>query len=185
LRPFSHENIQLLLNNKITFVCAHQHVKIQFVAREIKNDLFENNAALYLKLPDHLLRIQRRSFFRIDIPHTSPVKCIIPIQPENPGEAVILRAIPLVDISLSGIRLLCEIDEITLLPNTTFPNCQIELPTFGLMTVTIEVRNVISFASHDNVTRKHIGCRFIHLDNQTAMLQDYISRMECKTLVLI
>ena len=70
--PFPPENKQLLLSDKFTFVSVHQHVKIQFVAHDIQNDLFENNEAFYMELPDYLLRIQRREFFRTTIPASPP-----------------------------------------------------------------------------------------------------------------
>ena len=66
--PFPPENKQILLSDKITFVSSHQHVKVQFVVHDIQNDLFENNESFYMDLPEFLLRIQRREFFRTPIP---------------------------------------------------------------------------------------------------------------------
>lgn len=173
------ENRQLLLDGKITFVSAHQQVKIQFEARDIKNDLFENSDAFYLGLPDYLLRIQRREFFRIAIPSTTPVKCVIPIQTENPGEPVIMREIPLVDISGGGVGLLCREQETVLLPNKTFSDCQISIPDVGTLIVAIEVRNGITLTADNDVIYKRVGCCFIRLNNQMNMLlQRYIARLQ-------
>jgi c-di-GMP-binding flagellar brake protein YcgR len=182
--PFPPENKQLLLSDKITFVSMHQHVKIQFTAHDVQNDLFENNEAFYLELPDYMLRIQRREFFRIPIPATSHIKCIIPIQPENPDDSVIMRAVPIVDISGGGIGLLCGEHEATLLPQKIFPDCQISIPDVGILTVTIEVRNGINFTAHNKAVHKCVGCRFIQLDNQTnILLQRYITRLQSESLV--
>jgi len=181
--PFSPENKQLLLSDKITFISQYQHAKIQFVVRDIVSDLFENNEAFYMKLPSYLLRIQRREFFRAAIPPTDLVKCIIPVQPENPDDPVIMREASLVDISGGGIRLLCEGNEATLLPNKTFPNCQILLPDVGTLTVTIEVRSNINFVTPNNEFHKRVGCRFIHLDNQINIpLQRHITRLQSKNM---
>src|ERR1017187_10056185 len=109
--PFPPENKLILLSDKITFVSLHQHVKIQFVANHIENDLFENNEAFYMELPDYLLRVQRREFYRALIPASTPIQCIIPIQPDSPGNPVIMRKVPLVDISGGGIGLLCGENE--------------------------------------------------------------------------
>lgn len=181
--PFPPENKQLLLSEKITFVSIHQHVKIQFEADDLQNDLFENNEAFYLKLPDYLLRIQRREFFRTSIPSSSPVKCIIPIQPENPDSPVIMRVVPLVDISGGGVGLLCGEHEDTLLPLKVFPNCQISIPEVGVLTVTIEVRHVINIGTN-KVMYKRVSCRFVGLNNQmNILLQRYITRLQSESLV--
>lgn len=181
--PSPPENKHILLSDKITFVSAHQHVKIQFVAREIENDLFENNEAFYLKLPDYLLRLQRRDFFRTPIPVSAPVKCIIPIPQENPDDPVIMREVRLADISGGGIGLQCEEHEAELLPNKIFPDCQISIPDIGMLTVDIEVRNAYNVTSPGNVVHKHVGCRFIHLNRQmNILLQRYITRLQSENL---
>ena len=182
--PFPPENKQLLLSDQITFVSVHQHVKIQFVVHDIQNDLFESNEAFYIELPDYLLRIQRREFYRSSIPASALVKCIIPIPPDDPDDPVIMRAVPLVDISGGGVGLLCEENEATLLPNKIFPNCQISLPDIGTLTVTIEVRNGIDFTTPNKAVHKRVGCRFIRLDNQmNILLQRYITYLQSERLV--
>ena len=182
--PFPPENKQLLLSDKITFVSMHQHVKIQFTSHDVQNDMFENNEAFYLELPDYLLRIQRREYFRIPIPAASNIRCIIPVQPENPDGPVIMRSIPLVDISGGGIGLLCGENEATLLPKKVFPDCKISIPEVGILTVTIEVRNGINFTGHNKLVHKCVGCRLVQLDSQAnILLQRYITRLQSESLV--
>jgi len=188
--PFPPENKLVSLSDKITFVSAHQHIKIQFVAQHIENDLFENNEAFYLELPEHMLRIQRREFYRAPIPAASSVKCIIPIQPENPDEPVTMREVLILDISGGGIGLLCGEGETELLPKKVFPDCQILLPDIGTLTAAIEVRNGINFTTNNNVVHKHVGCCFIRPDNQIdntemdSLLQRYIIHLQRESLIL-
>jgi c-di-GMP-binding flagellar brake protein YcgR len=173
------ENKQLLLSGKITFVSMHQQIKIQFVARDIENDLFENNEALYLKLPDYLLRILRREFFRIAIPAAAPINCIIPIIPQSKKERIVMREVPILEISGDGIGLLCGEHEDTLLPEKIFRDCQISIPDIGILKVTIVVRNGFNFTTPDNVVHKRVGCSFILLDNKmNNLLQRYIIRLQ-------
>lgn len=182
--PFPPENKQILLSEKITFVSSHQHVKVQFEANDIENDLFENDEAFYLDLPDFILRIQRRDFFRTPIPANPVIRCIIPIQPENPDDPVIMRGVPLYDISGGGIGLLCGEYETTLVPDKTFPDCQISLPDIGTLKVTIEVRNSYNFTTRNNVVHKRVGCHFIGLDSQAnILLQRYITRLQSESLI--
>jgi c-di-GMP-binding flagellar brake protein YcgR len=182
--PFAPENKQILRCEKITFVSAHHHVKIQFVAHSIENGLHENNQAFYLELPDYLLRIQRREFFRTAIPAHSLVKCIIPILPENPEDEVIMFEAPVLDISGGGIALRCREHEATLLPEKIFPDCRISIPDVGTLTVTIQVRYSMNYTAHNNAVHKHVGCQFIGLDVQmNNLLQRYITRLQSESLI--
>lgn len=183
--PFPPDNKQLLLSDRVIFVSAHRHVKIQFVAYDARSELFENNEAFYLELPDYLLRIQRRDFFRIDVPSSPPVKCIIPVMPENPGDPVTMREALVMDISGGGIGLLCDKNEDILLPGKILPDCRVSIPHVGSLSVTIEVRNILSFTTHNNVVHKRAGCRFVHLDNQASiLLQGYIIHLQRERLIL-
>ena len=181
--PFPAENKRLLLSDKITFVSVYQHVKIQFTVHGIESGLFENGEAFYTKLPDYLLRIQRRESFRVDIPSSIHVKCIIPVQPETPGEPVIMHRVPIVDISGGGIGLLCNRHEADLLPNKTFQDCRISISNVGTLTETIEVRFNIDLATRNNEVHERVGCRFVHMDNQTnLLLQRHIARLQSESM---
>lgn len=176
---FAPEDRLILLDDKITFVSMHQHVKVQFEAGNIVNGLFCNRKAFYLNRPDTLLRIQRREFFRSSIPSIGQARCIIPVQQEDPDDRATLRAAPLMDISGGGIRLLCNGDDATLLPNKTFTDCQISLPDEDTLTVNIEVRNSTHFTAANNEVYKRVGCRFVSLNNQTNIqLQRHINRLQ-------
>jgi len=181
--PFQPENRELLLSEEITFVCMHRQVKIQFVARNIANDLFKNSVALYMKLPEQLLRIQRRESYRSAILSPEQVKCLIPIRSENPDAPVVMHAAPLMDISSGGVRLLCDGDEAALQPNKTFPDCQISLPEVGTLTVTLEVRNSMDFTSSNEVVHKRVGCRFVGLDKHINIpLQRHIAQLQSESM---
>jgi hypothetical protein len=95
-----------------------------------------------------------------------------------------MRSVPLIDISGSGIGLLCGEHESTLVPNKVFPDCQISIPDVGILKVTIEVRTCINFHLHNNVVNKRIGCHFIGLENSSnILLQRYITRLQSECLV--
>ena len=184
--PFPPENKNVTLSDKITLVSMHQHVKVQFVTHDIKIVLLEGDEAFYTDLPDFLLRIQRRDFFRLSIPSSTPITCIIPIRPYNPkkpDEPEILREVPITDISGGGLALLCDEHETELLPKTTFQNCLIALPEAGTIKVNIEVRNNIKVTARDESITTRVGCQFIRLDNQMqSILQSYITRLQSENL---
>lgn len=178
------DNKQLILSDKITFVGIHKHVKIQFTTHHIESALFRNESAFYMDLPGYLLRIQRREHFRTVVPAASPIRCIIPIQPGNPEEPVIMRAVQIVNISGGGIGLLCGEHETMLLPKKIFSNCKISIPDIGTLNVTIEVRANIKVTAPNHAVRTHVGCAFVEMDNQTSiLLQRYIARLQSESLI--
>lgn len=186
--PYAPENKRILQSNKITLVTLHQGVKVQLEVDGIQLASLgdDGGEVFYLELPDQLLRIQRREFFRLAIPFSTPVKCIIPIKPENPDnpdELPVVREVPLADISGGGIGLSCGEHENELLPGKVYQDCRILLPDIGTLIATIEVRNGINFTTHNNVTYKRVGCQFVRLDNQmNILLQRYITRLQSETL---
>ena len=173
------KNRQLLVSEKITFVSMHQQVKIQFVARGIESGSFENGDAFYLEMPGHILRILRREFFRIPIPADTPVKCIIPARPKSSGKGIIILEVPVTEISGDGVGLVCDEQDDTLLPGKTFRDCQIEIPDFGTLRVTLKVKTNNTFTAPGNVIRKRVGCQLIFLDHRMSqILQRYVIHLQ-------
>lgn len=173
------ENQQLLLSDKITFVSMHQHVKIQFVAHHVESGSFEGGEAFYLEMPDHLLRILRREFFRIPIPRDTLVKCIIPTPPKSSNDRMFMNEVPVAEISGDGIGLICDENDDTLLPGKTFRNCQIEIPDFGTLKVTLKVRTNNTFTTPTNVVRRRVGCQLIFLNSEMSrLLQRYVIHLQ-------
>ena len=184
--PFPPENKKVTLSDKITFVSTHQHVKVQFVTHDIRMILLEGDETFYLDLPDFLLRIQRRDYFRLSIPASTPVNCIIPIRPYNPdkpNEPEILREVPVLDISGGGLSLLCDEHETELLPGKVFQDCLISLPDTGKLRVNIEIKNNIKFTTRNELVNVRVGCLFVRMDNQTSsLLQSYVTRLQSESL---
>lgn len=184
--PSNQENKRILLSDKITFVSRHQHVKVQFVSYDIKRASLEGGETFYLDLPDYMLRIQRRDYFRVSIPASTPVKCIIPIKlydPEKPDEPEVIRNVPVMDISGGGVGLLCGEHETDLQPGTVFQDCRISLPDTGTIKVDIEVRYNVKFSSRNDSVNTRVGCQFVRLSNEaSSLLQSYITRLQSDIL---
>lgn len=182
--PSLPKNMQLLASREITFVGVHQHVKIQFTAQHIESTQFENREAFYMDLPDYLLRIQRREFFRIYIPASAQAKCIVPIPPDNQDDPPRKHEVPVFDISGGGIGLICDEDDGVLLPDRVFHDCRILLPDIGLLSASLEVRYSIDFTPPGYMDSKRVGCRFLHLDTQAnILLQRLITQLQLDSMV--
>ena len=187
--PFPPENKRVLLSDEIIFVSLYQHVKIQFEVYGIQSALFDDAEAFFIELPDYLLRIQRREYFRLSIPLSTPVKCLIPVKSDNEGNQAedrlpVIREFPIIDISMGGVSLLCEENETELQQGKMFQECRISLPDIGTLTVSIHVKTNIKFTTHNDLTKMRAGCEFHCMSNQAnSMLQRYINHLQSESLV--
>lgn len=175
-------NKVILRSEKITFVSEHRAAKVQFPVAGLRSGEFENGAAFFCEIPDHLLRIQQRGIFRMPTPIANPIKCIIPITAENTDNKIattIMREFVITDIGLEGVGLRCGEHETDLAKGNTFQDCQISLPDIGTVTATISIKSCNTIVGRNNIVQKHLGCAFVGADNYThVMLQRYMYHLE-------
>lgn len=185
--PHAADNRRILRSKELIFVSSHQQVKVQFAAHHAESVLFENRETFYLPLPDTLLRLQRRDYYRLLAPVREPLKCVVPAIPSaqmKPNTYAPKREITIMDISAGGVALVCAEHETELQPGKIYPDCRISLPDTGILVAAIRVKNIIEITSRDGAVHKHAGCEFIHLDGKMAiLLQRYIIGLQNKTPV--
>jgi len=183
-------NQRILHSNKIIFISSYHQVKVQFVANRIENVLLDNCAAFYLPLPDSLLRIQRREYFRLTTPASNPLRCIIPVSPPSamavPEASIPRREVTIMDISGGGVALVCEAHDTELRPGRIYEDCRISLPGVGTIIVTVKVQNSFEVTLRSGQISKRAGCEFTHLSGEAAtLLQRYVAHLQSETLVKV
>lgn len=177
-------NQRILRSNKIIFISSHRQVKVQFVANSIENALLENRAVFYLSLPDSLLRIQRREYFRLTTPAINPLKCVIPVPLMESGTPIAKREVTIMDISGGGIALVCEAHDTELQPGKVYEDCRISLPVVGTITATVKVKSSFEITLRNGKISKRAGCEFTYLSGEAAaLLQRYVTRLQSETLI--
>ncbi|WP_231879841.1 flagellar brake protein [Crenobacter luteus] len=167
-------NRQLLESERNVFVCSPEGVKTQFVtgaAREVRH---EERQAFAVDLPEQVVKLQRREYFRIQTPVAHPLVCRIE---DFPGGAVELA---LYDISLGGVALwLPTADAPGFELGQRYARCQIALPGVGVLDVALEVRHHLTVQQRNGNEAKRVGCYF--LDPRPAMetlVQRYVAQLE-------
>lgn len=68
-----------LKSTNLTFITSQNRIKIEFNCNQIRTIQFKNRDMFAVKLPESLIRMQRRNYYRIPTPITKPLKCIVPI----------------------------------------------------------------------------------------------------------
>lgn len=184
--PIATSNQRILHSDKIIFISSYHQAKVQFVAHRIEHAVLDNSAAFYIPLPDSLLRIQRREYFRLTTPVSNPLRCIIPISPpvamDELNSPVSRREVTIMDISGGGIALVCETHETALLPGKIYESCRIQLPGIGTITATVKVKNSFEITLHNGLRSKRAGCEFTHLSGEAAtLLQRYVVQLQSES----
>lgn len=170
------KNRRITESRKMTLVSSLDHVKIQFSANAARAVTHRSYPAFYLPLPGMVYRVQRREYYRLMLPLSEHMCCVI-----SAGEPPELRQVevPVMDISGGGVRLSYAEKEIEFVMGQTYAGCRINLPEVGRIEVTITVRNLVSVSPKPGQIIRRAGCEFRDLDNASSMLlQRYVTKMQ-------
>jgi c-di-GMP-binding flagellar brake protein YcgR len=170
-------NRRALASDRFTCVASHDKVKIQFVLRRLERVEHEGREAFRAALPEELLRLQRREFYRLTTPIARPLRCTIPLKLADGSRTEIAATV--VDISGGGLAVLVPPDGIELETDHLFEDCRIELPEVGTVQATLRVRNVFEFTLRNGTKTRRAGCQFVALPgHMMTLIQRYIIRVE-------
>ena len=170
------QNDRIVAAGEVRCETSLDKIRILFSADQLRPIEFEGNAALRADIPQTLIRLQRREYYRMETPVSNPVRAIIPLPPElGAGTGVF----PLHDISCGGIAILDNKLQLGTTIGEDFPNCRIELPEVGPVTVTLQVRNSLDVTLLNNKANRRLGLQFIDISRGgMAGVQRYITKLE-------
>jgi len=170
------QNLRILASRQLSFETTLDKIRILFASDSVTETDFENRPALQIAVPDTLVRLQRREFYRMATPLNNPVRASVALPPELGGGSALF---PLADISCGGIAML---DNKFMLGNAigvNYPGCRIDLPDIGSVTTTLQVRNSLDLTLLNNKTNRRLGCHFTDISRiNLAMVQRYITKLE-------
>jgi len=165
-----------LLAKRINFETTLDKIRILFGANGLTAITHDGRPALRMDIPDTLIRLQRREFYRMPTPVGNPVRVTVPMPPELGGGNNVL---PLADISCGGVSIL---DNKLQMGNTighNYPGCRIDLPDIGVVMATLQVRNSLDMTLLNNKSNRRLGCAFIDISRANlAAVQRYIIQLE-------
>lgn len=168
-------NRLLLRAERVVFAAAPEGVKLQFVleAGGIVLDQHEGHPAFAADFPTDMIKLQRREFFRLETPVGKPLVCKIT---HSTGKRLELA---LHDISIGGIGLWYPGGATNLDILDIVKDCQIDLGTFGMVVVSLEIRAKRRVTQRNGSTVTMLGCRFVNMPRQTEnVLQRYMAQLE-------
>lgn len=167
-------NVHLLRKESVRFQAMLQRILIEFDG-PLTTTLQGGKPALAMPQPASLKRLQRREYFRVDVPPSNPATCTIR-SPELPDGAFTFTVR---DISAGGLQLA---DNRRLLGDTagaTYDECVLNMPGIGSIEVRLRNVRLLDLSQESDKMLHAVACRFVHLpNNKQITVQQYIGTLE-------
>ncbi|MCC7485314.1 MAG: flagellar brake protein [Burkholderiales bacterium] len=159
----------------VTFTTSLDGIRIKFRVDGLWATGEPGREVLAGRLPEAVLRLQRREFFRVACPMSNPPKCTIPYET---GSGKLRAIFEVADLSVGGVALLARAPAIAFEVGNVHPDCTIVLPGEGALATGLEVRNVRELElKSGKMTR--VGCRFVRPRPEgITRLQRYAMKLE-------
>ena len=170
-------NTRALQADKLILTAVVDKIKVQFSIASLACTEHEGRPAFVGRIPDTLLRLQRREFFRLAMPIANPIR----LQTSIPHrEGLHQLDVPLLDISGGGVGLMLTPDQAGLFENgDVLENCRITLPGEGLLATRLGIRNRFDVVTRSGARYVRIGCEYIDLPSaRLTAIQRYITHVE-------
>jgi len=175
-------NRKALQAKKINCVSSKDKVRIQFLLSGLDAVKHEKRDAFLADIPEFLIRLQRREYFRLTTPMTNPAKANIPL-PQEDGSLKMLQAV-VTDVGGGGVGLNVAQGEIGLTRDAQFSDVTINLPGIGSVTVEMRVRNIHDVTSPNGKIHQHAVCQFVNISRPVRdLVQRYITKIQRERLV--
>ncbi|MGI4935737.1 MAG: flagellar brake protein [Janthinobacterium lividum] len=171
-------NQRILTTTNISFETVLEHIRVLFFAEKIELCKFKNLDAFRIKIPETLIRLQRREYFRVPTPASAPLRCTFALLDAN--EAPVAKHVILGsrNISNGGIAIIDDTGQLDDTAGLVYHNCTIDFPG-SPVSVSLEVRNSQPVKLADGRTGRLIGCRFVDMSSaMLALFQRYILKLE-------
>ncbi|MCK6396734.1 flagellar brake protein, partial [Zoogloea sp.] len=175
----SDETINRRVEAAEQLICVTQldRIKIQFAARGIQRIQHEGHDAFRVQVPDVMLRLQRREYFRLTAPSAHSLTCLIPMTIGGEQREISVEA-SVLDISGGGLSITIPSEGMLVEPDMEFGNCRLMLPETGAIVTSLRVRNLFRITNRDGSITLRAGCEFTHLSSAMAStIQRYILKV--------
>ena len=171
-------NRRALQAKKLILTTLVDKVKIQFSLEKLTLTRHEGRLAFIGTIPDRLLRLQRREYYRLIATNPHNLSCLIPVTRDGEQRMISVEATVL-DISGGGLALLVPPGDPSFEPDRVFADCRLMLPESGPITTSLRVRNLFRITNRDGSVMLRAGCEFIDLSSSMAStIQRYILKAE-------
>lgn len=163
----------------VAFSARVDRVDVRFLTGPLERTRFEGMPAYRAPIPDAMTYMQRREFFRIEVPSRHPAYCLVmvPAGDDFPPRELRTR---IYDISGGGVSLFIPTgtDDI-LTGGAYFSGCKLLLPEQQPVMVNLRVRRKFRISRRQAISQTCAGCEFVDLRSAAqTTVQRYLMRLD-------
>lgn len=172
--PDTRHNERLLADDNATCLSKHHEIDIRFQLNTLRIARYRGESVFAAPIPETVLRLQRREFFRVHAPLMNPITCRF----EN--ETTGILELPLADISVGGLSMIDIAHRFSGEEKMRLGLCTLTFPdNGGDMEVTLEVRGILLHGKHEAQLIRRIGCAYTDLStDKENFMQRYIHHLQ-------
>ena len=169
--PDPEQLARVLASSSISFDTALERIRIAFFTTRIEPCLHDNLPALRIPLPQTMVRLQRREYYRVLTP-----RCSIQMEQED-GPPPVSFAVQ--NVSAGGIALIDDEQVLNSTKGTEYTDCELLLPGAQSIIATLCVMNCCDMTLFNGRLARRIGCAFVNPNAaMLALVQRYVSKLE-------
>jgi c-di-GMP-binding flagellar brake protein YcgR len=163
--------------HELTVVSSVNHIKVQFTVGRGETTVHQGAPAYRVRMPQSILRLQRRTAFRAPTPLANPPDVLLPPTPDESGESNSAR-LRITDISATGFAFVAPKGRPILKAGMRLEGCLIRLVASESIKVDIEIRHLSVFKDEYGREVCQAGCHLLRLSCTAEMaLERYVHRL--------
>ncbi|HEX4585482.1 MAG TPA: flagellar regulator YcgR PilZN domain-containing protein [Burkholderiaceae bacterium] len=163
---------QLLDAVELVCVAFIESVKLQFAIEAPRRSSNAGFPTFVSALPDRVLRLQRREYYRVRTPESLSASCLVPYS----GDQAQYESLRVLDVSVGGLAMLAYPRHFDPSAVNVIDRCYLDLPGVGTVTVRMRVAHLATSADGES---RRCGCEFVDLSPQARMmLQRYVHKLD-------
>lgn len=165
-------NALILGSGHCTFATTHDQIHLQFSSDRVQADHFGKEPAFRVAMPQELLRLQRREYYRLGTSVVNPLKCLI-----NTSQGLMETVV--VDLSIGGVGVLSYPNGGRIKAGELYQGCRLALPGTGEFALSLAVKSTFDVTLKNGRLTHRAGCEFIDLPPSVeTAIQRYIISVE-------
>jgi len=168
----------LLQAKQVVFSGRVDGIAVKFEVGMVREATLDGYNLLAAPIPDALLWLQRRQYFRAFIPHDMPIKCQISLPNEE------YHWFDVINLSVRGIALLDKSGRLRFWGRTgqVFEHCRLDLPNFETERFDLQIRSKLeTSAEATRAPTLRVGFSFLEIHPRLeAKIQRLLNELEIK-----
>ena len=171
------QNQRMERANALDCVTQLDKVRIQFLLRGQR--LVEDGGSPGFRAapPDALLRLQRREFYRLQVPLAHALSCLL--RAEDLARKPVEVSARVIDIGAGGVAVVVPAGAAEFVIGGVLPACRLDLPEGDPIELNLEVRNLNRQTQRNGTEQLRVGLRFAALPRTAdTRIQRYIFKTE-------